>query len=339
MSSLDPCDLPISDYSRTYLGNHLRHLRSALQRYSFILSWSVAEARAPRNEFVFVEYGGGAGLLSLLAKEFGLGTVVYSDIYEPSCVDARAIGQAVSAEADHYVQGDIDAVIGFVQSHGLQCDAISSYDVIEHIYDIEDFLRKLPLLSDKELVTVMASGANAHNPRTRKQLMKFHHKTEYLGRESRPGLKETYCTEAYVEVRERIIRDREPSLSEDDVANLVRATRGLVESDIAAVVDEFAQTGTISRQPDHPTNTCNPFDGNWAERLLDTAHLSEVLRKEGFEVDVLPGGHGAEPRMLKRALGACLNRLIGLVGRRGLALAPFYALYGRTRAGSRAHRG
>ena len=36
----------------------------------------------PLNKFTFIEYGGGTGLLSLLAKECNIGTVIYNDIYD-----------------------------------------------------------------------------------------------------------------------------------------------------------------------------------------------------------------------------------------------------------------
>jgi hypothetical protein len=72
----DANSLCISDYNKRYLGEHLERMRYTLQKYSYILSWSVASTNVPLNKFVFLDYGGGIGILSLLAKEFKVGTVI-----------------------------------------------------------------------------------------------------------------------------------------------------------------------------------------------------------------------------------------------------------------------
>lgn len=40
---------------------------------------------------VFVDYGAGTGIMSLLAREMGFGAVLYVDIYDVSCRDAELI--------------------------------------------------------------------------------------------------------------------------------------------------------------------------------------------------------------------------------------------------------
>ncbi|MBA7485996.1 hypothetical protein ES707_21548 [subsurface metagenome] len=61
----------------------------------------------------FLDYGSGSGMLYLLAKQLGIGTVVYNDIYDVSCHDAKIIAKSIGNEADYYVQGNIDDVIIF----------------------------------------------------------------------------------------------------------------------------------------------------------------------------------------------------------------------------------
>jgi len=326
---LDVEELDISDQNRGYLRNHLENIRFTLQTYSYLLSWSVARSGVSYDEFVFIDYGGGCGILSLLAKELGLGTVIYCDIYEPSCRDARVLGQILADEANYYVHGDIDELKGFLRANSIACDAIASYDVIEHIYDIESFLVKLSDLSEGPFNVVMSSSANAHNPKRRRSLMKFQTAAEYKGRERKSWYKESYCTRPYVEVRKEIISGRAPKLSNPELERLVRATRGLIESDIKQVVDEYIRTGEISREPDHPTNTCNPYDGNWAERLMDANHLKEILLKEGLKVDILSGYYGSQNNRPREFAAVLLNYLISLLKEKGLFLARFYTIYAR----------
>ena len=161
--------------------------------------------------------------------------------------------------------------------------------------------------------------------------MEFQRKAEYGGREKQWGCREDYCTTPYVIVRREIISKHTSSLSDSEVERLVKATRGLIELDIKEVVDEYLKTGTISREPDHPTNTVNPYTGNWAERLHDINHLREILSNEGFKVDILPGyyANSKTNHPLKRFAGILLNPLITVLKEKSLVFAPFYVIYGR----------
>jgi hypothetical protein len=46
---------------------------------------------------------------------------------------------------------------------------------------------------------------------------------------------------------------------------LAKKTRGLMKDDIEKLVEEYIASGKITYQPDHPTNTCDPYTGNWAD--------------------------------------------------------------------------
>jgi hypothetical protein len=91
--SFDVNSLGISDYNKHYFGDKLANLISNLQLNAYLLSWSLAKSDLPLDRFVFVDYGGGSGMLSLLAKELSIGTVIYNDIYDVSCHDARIIAK------------------------------------------------------------------------------------------------------------------------------------------------------------------------------------------------------------------------------------------------------
>ena len=330
LSDLNVNMLEISDYNKKYLKKHLSNIRSTLRKYSHILSWSVADSKVALNRFVFIDYGGGTGILSLLAKELGIGTVIYNDIYDVSCRDAKVIGQATGIEGDYYLEGDIDELINFLRMRSISCHAIASYDVIEHIYNIEEFLTKISSLSDTAFSVVMASGANPHNPFIKRKIVKQHLKAEFEDQEKERGHKERDCPEAYFKLRKKIISNYDQSLSNTEAVNLSKATRGLIESEIGKCVEEYLRTGEISRQPNHPTNTCDPYTGNWAEQLMDTKHLRGILLKKGFSVDIKPGYYSGTSRShFRRSAAIVLNLLIALLKQRGLVFSPFYTIYAR----------
>ncbi|MBU7025605.1 MAG: 50S ribosomal protein L11 methyltransferase, partial [Theionarchaea archaeon] len=214
LKNLDIDTLNISDYTKKYVGNHVRALERTLQNYSYVLAWSLAYMNL--KECTFLDYGGGSGILSLLARLCGVRTVVYSDIYDVSCRDAKVIGESMHNQADYYVHGDIDDVITFLRGHSLLCDAIASYDVIEHIYDIEGFFTRIPDVPGVSTV-VMSSGANKYHPLIRRHIMKKQREVEYTDRKKVWGHKERDCMKAYYNVRKEIISGYTGKLTEKEV--------------------------------------------------------------------------------------------------------------------------
>lgn len=326
---LDLSSLDISDYNRTYLRSYLRQLRNTMQRYAYILAWSLAAAPARREELTFLDYGAGVGMLALLAKRIGVGTVIYNDIYDVSCTDAETIARALSARADHYVLGDIDDVLAFRAERGLSCDVVASFDVIEHVYDVEDLLAKLPKLSDGAMTVLMATSANACNPLTRRKLMKLHRQVEHRDRERQPGHKERDGLRAWRTVRREIIRTHAADLGDDVVEHLIGATRGMIEDDIRRCVDSFLASGQMPPPPSHPTNTCDPHTGNWTEHLMDPRWVLALLREGRFDAELLPGYYGHMVSRPKRWIGTALNLLVRATGRFGPRAALYLMFLGR----------
>jgi 2-polyprenyl-3-methyl-5-hydroxy-6-metoxy-1,4-benzoquinol methylase len=328
LKAIDVAQLNISDYSRKYLLNHLVNLNGTLRKYAYILSWSLTPSNIPLKKFKIMDYGGGTGILSLLAKEMKIGTVIYNDIDDVSCKDAKTLGQAIGNESDFYLQGDLGDTIRFLKQNDVHVNAIASYDVIEHIYDIEEFFRKLHLLSDQPLNVFLSSGANSLNFFKRKALMKKQFEVENENREEKYGHKKRDCLKAYLIVREEMIASYRKDLTKKEVKRLASVTRGMMRSDIYQCVDKYLKTKQFPLEPEHPTNTCDPYTGNWAEHLMDPYYLKELLFRAGFEAKVL-GGYWSPPKnSMKYYFGKVLNILIYLFKKQGIRVAPFYSIYG-----------
>jgi hypothetical protein len=332
LEKFDVKALDISDYNKRYFGEGLRDLTAWLQLRSYMLLWCLFKNTKPLSDTVFVDYGGGSGMLALLAKELGIGTVIYNDIYDVSCYDARCIANAIGNEIDYYVHGDIDALISFLRKNSMFCDAIASYDVIEHIYDVGDFLGKLHCISDGPLAAFMSSGANMLNPRQNRLLMKAQREIEYKDRDTKWGKKPTDCLQSHLKVRRKMVskylQEYQKEMTDAQIELFAKNTRGMIEKDIRKCLDEYFQTGKVPEEPSHPTNTCDPYNGNWAEHLMDPYSLASILYDTGFEVEILSGYYGSVSHLAKRIIGQCLNVPIYLFKKQGIRLAPFFSLYG-----------
>jgi len=66
---------------KRYLSSYFRNLDRILQVCGRILLLATKEIQYPLRDFVLVDYGGGSGLLSFLALEAGISTVIYNDIF------------------------------------------------------------------------------------------------------------------------------------------------------------------------------------------------------------------------------------------------------------------
>jgi hypothetical protein len=149
---------------------------------------------------------------------------------------------------------------------------------------------------------------------------------EYKNREKKWGHKERDCVRAYFDVRKEMISAYAPDLSSQEVEQLSRSTRGLIKSEIEKCVDEYLQRGSIGYRPDHPTNTCDPYTGNWCEHLIRTRWLEQVLEDAGFLVEILPGYYSASGSLPRKGVKLLLNATIHLVGRWSLFFAPYYVV-------------
>ena len=335
--ALDVTSSGISEYNQRYLGEKIRCVESSLQLYSRLLYFSLSDNSVPLERFTLVDYGGGSGILSFLAKEIGVGTIVYNDIYDVSCVDVRLLSNIFGLPLDHVFCGDIDDLISYLRLNSLSVDAITSYDVLEHIYDVEYHFKRLGSLSDGQFRVVYASGANIENPWYVHTVTKEQVDTEYKNREKKWGHKERDMLRAYLDVRKEIISSHAPELPSDQVEQLSRLTRGLIQPDIEKCVDEYRRQGSIDYLPDHLTNTCDPYTGNWCEHLMELGWLEQILKYEGFSVEILPGYYGSSGSLLKKYTKIFINAAIRLLGRRGMFLAPYYILYAEFLAEQSAH--
>jgi hypothetical protein len=332
LAVLDIEGLGISEYNARYFGGHIvcagaRKLN--LTKYGYVLAWAIAHLEKDKDELVFLDYGGGHGMLSLLAKEYEIGTVVHNDIYSVSCDDAKTIGIALGLEADDYFPGDIDTVLKYFSENRIVCDSVANYDVIEHIYDIDGFLKKLHLLSPGPMSIFLASAANERNPRINRMMMKLHREFENKDRAFKTGRKPTDATKAIIELRRNIIVKYAPSLSSAEVDKLAVLTRGLVVRDIQEKLDEYRKYDVFPPEPSHPTNTCDPYNGNWFEHLMNPEALASVLDSTGFNTTIKCGFYDQPKNLPRRWVKLVLNVLIRIMGKQGLFFAPFFALSAR----------
>ncbi len=324
--NLDINSLNISEYNQRYLGSEFTNLKGVLQLYGRLIYLCLKNSQISLQNFVLVDYGGGSGLISYLAAEMGIGTVIYNDIYDVSCTDAGRLSNTLGLTLDHIICGDVDELVSYLLRNSISINAITSYNLLEHIYDVESHFKKLGCLSDSKIRIVYASGSNIANHRTVRLLKKMQIEDEYKNKEKKWGHKERDSSQAFLDIRKNMISAYAPELSFDLVDQLARNTRGLIQRDIEKCVDEFRLLGSISYQIDHPTNTCDPYTGNWSDHLIDFKWLEQILKNEGLSVEIITGRDSLYGSLLQKTIKVLFNAMLQLLGRRGMFISPYYVV-------------
>lgn len=143
-------------------------------------------------------------------------------------------------DAEFYVSGEVTQLIEFFKKNDVIPDGISSYDVIEHIYDLEEFLKKLALLDSKHLILVMTTGANGYNPVIKRKLIKIQIRLENEDRQNTFGYKQRDSLRSYSKIRRKIISKNFPKLDNDEIVTLTQATRGMIRKNILKCVETIS---------------------------------------------------------------------------------------------------
>ncbi|MDC0213261.1 methyltransferase domain-containing protein [Gammaproteobacteria bacterium] len=331
---LDIRSLGISEYNQRYLGSYIateNNRVNNLTRYAFILAWVLDGSDKEPENFTFVDYGGGHGLMSLLAKAAGIKQVIYCDIFEQSCIDAQLIGKQLGLEADVYLVGGIEALESHLGANGKSVDGIGSYDVIEHIYDVRLFLTRLEYIVSEGGAVFLASAANEKNPRIRKNLRRVHREFEAQDRLETKGRKPTDEIRSLFDVRLEIVRAvlEGKHFKNDELNKLAARTRGMLTEDIKRAAIIFMNSGIYPEALQHPTNTCDPSNGNWFENLLNPMSLSDILNQSGFQSEIRVGFYDSGNTKSSEFLKMIFNFSIRLLGKLGITLAPYYAIYAK----------
>jgi len=316
--------LEISDDFMRFFESKQNSLKTNLIKYGYHLLWALHNNNRSLSEISIIDHGGGTGMLGLLAKELGIGTVIYNDINKEWTIDAENLASKLNLRSEYYISGDYDELLTFLSMQSILCDAIISYNVIEHIYDIYCFFSKLHLINSNSLTIIMSTGANIYNPLMCKAIIPSQKIAEYGDKNGRFG-----NGIPYLKSRELIIKDHNSDLSSLEISRLAKATRGLIKNDIIKVVNSYLSNKDLPTELSHPTNTCDPYSGYWAEHFIEPKKLKEILINNKFDVEIMAGYYGVPNNWAKRQLSAVINLIISIFGTRALFISPYWTIFAK----------
>ena len=258
----------------------------------------------------------------MFAKHCGFQKVFLSDIDKSFIDSSIVLARQLNIIIEGFVHGSIQELR---LSIGNEIpDAIAGTDVIEHIYDLDLFFETLTNMNPS-IISVFTTSANPENYFKVQQLKKLHRKDELEG--GQPGdflLFGQHAHESFINIRKKIIKSS-ANLTGDEIEMLAKATRGYDKNDIIKAVDKYVSTHELAEVIRHPTNTCNPLNSSWTERILSLDEYTRIYTRHGFSLEIYEGFYDQYKPGIKKILSAGVNFLVKILGNK---IAPFIILVG-----------
>jgi hypothetical protein len=309
--------LPISDYNKAYIRRIGPVLPYYMEIYARCLSYGVRSVDSPLSDITVVDYGGGCGFLSILARAVGFGRVIYIDLNPLSVEAVGIIGREAGIVPSLILEGDSSTLVTWCREQNIRPHLLISTDVIEHIYNLQPFFADLHSLNPA-MQMVFTTASTPYNPVVKRRLHRFMQACE-TGSLENPN---------YFTRRKQFILDNYPQLSAEKTELWAINTRGLIFTDMRRAIE----TGRLPH-PIDTYNTCDPETGNWAERILPISAYEQITAPYGYNLSVSKGFYNTGRRNLLFALFfRFLNCIIRCTGPLGLRISPFLFLQFQNKA-------
>ena len=306
LNAIDYEQLPISKYNKYYISRLKSALPYYMKIYANCLLKGVESIGSAPEKITLIDYGGGSGFLSMFAKQAGIGRVIYIDL-NPNSVDTiRILKKLTKIGPDIILHGNADTLADWCSTNKAKPQLLIATDLIEHIYDLSDFFAHLVTINNK-MQMLFTTASTPFNPYVKRRLHR---------------LMITWEKEYYA-LRLNYIHQHFPSLSLTEAEETARKTRGLTFPDIHKAV----KNGSYPLLKD-AFNTCDPRNGNWAERILPIETYRSLVRPFGYQIQIGKGFYNTDrSNPIFTLICSSINSLIRISGKVGFLLAPFITLH------------
>lgn len=320
LHAIDYTLLPISDYNKEYLKRQEKAYLYYTRICGHCLATSFTTLLHPDRAFTLVDYGGGTGLLSMMAKKIGVERVIYIDLNPQSVETVKVMKEQTGLGPDVILEGDSDTLAAWCAEQKIKPDLLIGLDVIEHVYNLEKFFADLTGIN-KQMEMKFTTASNPLNVRKKRKLQKLMAEYEKGGNAS-PN---------YYELRKEYLAQVNPGYSPEELEKVATATRGLTFDDIHKILYQ----GRMSREQAEalpcfkdPYNTCDPRNGNWMERILPLKEYEDLLKSCQYSLELGNGFYNADRKNPLTSLATKLiNYFIMRANIYGLLVAPFVVLH------------
>lgn len=294
LTNVNVKELDLSPYSRKALKRVLDAAEYYLEIYRESLERVLAHCNKFPAQMTIVDYGGGHGLLSILAKQLGFGQVIYIDTNADAIHTVEVMEKYLGAGPDVVLQGDAPELEEWCHREEVLPDAVLGMDVIEHVYVLDELFAAMHNISP----TMLMLFTTASNPKNKRIVRKLH-KSMRRDEEGHLGKK------GFWQLRRDYVKKLYPDMPARQLDYWADYTRGLAYKDIGRAVESQSPNLLFDEY-----NTCDPETGSWTERILPIENYRQLLSPYGYKLTVLPGMYNTHRGGPKAWISRCYNRRI-----------------------------
>ena len=319
----------ISDksYQQKYFQYLVSNKKYFIALYAFVLDTIIEHSIKAPDQITLLDCGAGNGLLGIFAKFCGFKQVYINDSDNHFLESAKKLSSKLGIVMDGFIWGDISHIKEDIKP--LNIDAIAGTDVIEHIYTLEKFFALLQHVNP-DIISVFSTASNPYNYLKKKEITRIQLKDEFIGGKSNDSpLSGPKPLAPFLKIREGIIKEKYQSISDAELKELASLTRGMIKEDVLIAAQEYLTKKTWPLSIKHPTNTCNPLDGSWSERLLTLQEYNSIYKDQGFSLSMKNGFYNEHQNGIKDFALYIFNTIIKYFPSFGKYFSPFILLIGK----------
>ena len=160
LKAIDYERLPISKYNKRYIARLKPVLSYYMKIYADCLLKGLESIGSSPEEITLIDYGGGSGFLSILAKQAGIGRVIYIDLNPDSVDTIRILKELVNTGPDIILHGDSDTLADWCSANKVKPQLLIATDLIEKLLTTAPKPRRLTVMVQKEVADRMAEYAS-----------------------------------------------------------------------------------------------------------------------------------------------------------------------------------
>jgi SAM-dependent methyltransferase len=252
--------------------NHLRILRNPARiEHLFQKGREMCEYLEAKDKDV-LDLGAGFGLEAILVAIHGAESVLATEIDHDMVAVGRYLAMKIDPPVTNFESRYGDGIAMELPSGSF--DGVMANCVISHVRDLEGFLREAHRVLKPGGLFFLSDENNSLFFPARARRRKG-----WRDMEREPG-------GPYFASRRAMIGEHFPNLSENQLLEAVRRTRGFWGEDVRAAVRELLERGRIAQRPEFPYR--DPRDGQYPERELNPFWMMQKIRDAGLEPELLP---------------------------------------------------
>jgi hypothetical protein len=195
-------------------------------------------------------------------------------------------------ERKGYFIGDIPQVKMLAKKENILFDAVMSYDVLEHIYNLESYFKHITEILNKGAIIYMETGATPYYKEYYHNTTVYHLQNEYLHSFITRNKKEITQTPFFnlrLDIISECVRFNSLHLNELECIGFAQLTTGMIKKDIEDALKKYTESGELPNTEQFSAfryNTCNPYTGSWEEHFIDFDYFEKKLTEMGYIVEI-----------------------------------------------------